>query len=154
MRKNFIVLVLCTLAFGAGIGINNIAMSNVDTIKIAYVDINKLISKSNVIKQANIAREAQTKQMLEWYDSANNDIQKQQDSQSKQTLIKKYEAQLSQKKKSIKEQYNRELKSADSQMEAVVAQKSKELGYTYVFKKDALLFGGEDITTQILPLVK
>ena len=154
MKKNLTTLVLCMFAFGLGIGINNIAMSDIDKAKVAYVDIDKLIAASQTIKQATLARENQTKEMLKWYDSVSGEIQKQQTKEARQALIKKYEAQLTQKKKSIKEAYLKEISKVDKQMNLAITQKSKELGYDLVFKKDALLYGGEDITSHVLQNVK
>ena len=154
MKKNIITALLCTIAFGLGMGVNNFAMSGTNNIKIACIDINRLALSSNTVRQAQATRDKQTKDMLQWYDRASADIQKQESQEAQKALVKKYENQLTQKQKLIKEQYSKEIKRADSQMENVISQKSKELGYNLVFKKDALLFGGDDITSEILPLVK
>ena len=154
MKKNLITALMCTFAFALGIGINNIAMSDMDSAKIAYVDVNKLISGSNIITNAQKTRENQTKEMLKWYDKASADIQKQQTPDGRQALVKKYEAQLTQKKTAIKDAYSKEIKKADTQMENAISQKAKELGYSLVFRKESLLFGGNDITSQVLPLIK
>lgn len=154
MKKNLVTLVLCSFAFGLGLGINNIALSDFGSLKVAYVDTNKLLTSSKNIKAANETREKQTKEMLAWYDTASADIQKQQSQQARQTLINKYEAQLTQKKNAIKDAYSKKLKDADSQIDLVMTQKAKELGYDLVFRKDALLFGGTDITNHVAPLVK
>ena len=129
-------------------------MSDIGLNKIAYVDTSKLIINSNTVKQAQNIRDMQTKEMLKWYDNANNEIQKQQTKEAKEALIKKYEKELTQKKQSIKDNYIKEVKKADSQMNNIISKKANELGYSIVFKKDALLFGGNDITSQILPSVK
>jgi len=154
MKKNILTPILCIIAFGIGVSVNNAAMSDISNSKIAYVDINKLVSASKVISQAQTLREKQTHEMLKWYDSANIDIQKQTTKENKEALIKKYETQLSQKKKTIKDNYSKDIKKADVQMQEVISKKAKDLGYTFVFRKDALLVGGDDITSEVLPLVK
>ena len=154
MKKNLATLMLCIIAFGFGAGINNKAMSDTDKYQIAYVDVNKLVLSSKVINQAQTKRDNQTKEMLKWYDSANSEIQKQQSQEEKQALIKKYENELIQKKKSIKDEYTKEIAKADMQMEDAITRKGKELGYTLVFKKDSLIYGADDITAKVLPLIK
>lgn len=154
MKNNFLIPALCVLCFGMGIGINNIAMSDTNKTKIAFVDINRLIATSQNVKEAQNIRDIKTKEMLKWYDGASDEIEKQQTKEAKDMLIKKYEAQLTQKKKNIKDSYTKELIKADIQIESAISKKSKELGYNLVFRKDALIVGGEDITSQILPLVK
>ena len=154
MKKNLTMPILCMLSFGIGVGVNNMALSDINNSKIAYVDVNKLLNASQTVKRANIARENQTKEMLKWYDNANIDIQSQATKEAKQELIKKYEAQLSQKKKTIKNLYDSDISKADIQIESAIAKKGRELGYTLIFKKDALLLGGDDITSHVLPDVK
>ena len=133
MKKNLLTFALCSFAFGLGFGMNNIAFSNITPAKVAYVNVPKLLSASKTLKAAQDTQLKQTKDMLKWYDTASADIQKQKIKAGKDDLIKKYEAQLTQKKKTIK---------------------AKAMGYELVLRKDAVLFGGTDITAEILPLVK
>ena len=154
MKKNLVALVLCSLAFGAGFGLNNVAFSDMKTAKVAYVDVSKLLAASKTIKSAEEARTKQTKDMLAWYNTASADIKKHSTKAGKDALIKKYEAQLTQKKKTIKDNYAKKINEVDSQLDKLITDKAKGLGYDLVFRKDALLYGGTDITAQILPSVK
>ena len=155
MKKNLLTLVLCSFAFGLGFGLNNLAFSdNTETQKIGYVNVGKLLAASKVIKSAEETKANQTKEMLKWYDTANADIQKQSSHETKQALIKKYEAQLTQKKKTIKDNYAKKVSEVDTQLSNAISKKSKELGYDIVLRSDSVLFGGDDITSQVLPLVK
>ena len=74
--------------------------------------------------------------------------------EGKEALIKKYEAQLTQKKKSIKDSYAKKVTEVDKNLDDLISAKAKAMGYDLVFRKDSLLFGGTDITAQILPSVK
>jgi len=154
MKKSLLTLVLCSFAFGLGFGFNNIAFSNVAASKVAYVDVTKLLSASKALKSAEDARTKQTQEMLKWYDSASADIQKQKTKEGKVALIKKYEAQLTQKKKTIKESYIKKVNEVDKQLDVAISTKAKAMGYDLVFRKDSLIFGGTDITAQVLPSVK
>lgn len=154
MKKSLTTLALCSFAFGLGLGVNNIAFSDGTAPKIAYVNVGQLLAASKTIQAAQSAKTKQTEEMLKWYDTASADIQKQQTQAGKEALIKKYEAQLTTKKKTIKDAYAKKVNEADKQIDAAITDKSKALGYTYVFRKEALLVGGDDITAQILPLVK
>ena len=154
MKKNLLTLVLCSFAFGLGFGINNIAFSDALPLKVAYVNVPKLLSASKTLKAAEEAKIKQTKDMLKWYDTASADIQKQKTQASKDALIKKYEAQLTQKKKTIKDAYAKKVGQVDTQLDSAISTKAKAMGYNLVLRKDSVLFGGTDITAQILPLVK
>ena len=154
MKKNVLTLALCAFAFGLGFGANNIAFSNMPTLKVAYVNVPKLLEASKVLKSAQDTQLKQTKDMLKWYDTASADIQKQTTKAGKDALIKKYEAQLTQKKKTIKDAYAKKVNQVDTQLDTAISTKAKAMGYDLVLRKDAVLFGGTDITAQILPLVK
>ena len=153
MKKNLLTAVLCAFAFGLGLGVNNFALSDA-SVKVASVDVAKLLSSSKAIKAAQDTRERQTKELLKWYDSASIEINQKQDAAAKQVLINKYEAQLTQKKTAIKDEFAKKMNAIDKQMESVIAQKARELGYDYVFRSDVLLYGGNDITSHVSPLVK
>ena len=94
MKKNLVTLVLCSFAFGLGFGLNNVAFSNAPALKIAYVNVPKLLAASKTLKAAEQTRVKQTQEMLKWYDTASADIQKQSTKAGKESLIRKYEDQL------------------------------------------------------------
>lgn len=154
MKKNLLTLALCSFAFGLGFGMNNIAFSDVAPSKVAIVNVPKLLEASKTLKAAQETQLKQTKDMLKWYDTASADIQKQTTKAGKDALIKKYEAQLTQKKNTIKDAYSKKVNQVDSQLSSAIATKAKAMGYDLVLRKDSVLFGGTDITAQILPLVK
>ncbi len=154
MKKALLTMGLCAFAFGLGMGVNNIAFSDAAMPKIACVNVGQLLAASKTLKAAEDAKAKSTKDMLKWYNTASADIQKQKTKESKAAAIKKYEAQLTQKKKAIKDAYAKKVNAVDKQLDSVITQKAKGLGYTIVFRKDAVLYGGTDITSQILPLVK
>ena len=154
MKKNLLTLALCSFAFGLGFGMNNIAFSDVNPAKVAYVNVPKILTASKALKAANDAQAKQTQDMLKWYDTASADIQKQQTQKGKDALIQKYETQLTQKKKNIKESYAKKVAEVDKQLNEVISSQAKAMGYELVLRKDSVLFGGVDITDKILPLVK
>lgn len=154
MKKSLVTLVLCSFAFGLGLGVNNLAISANNAPKIGCVNVSKLLASSKVLKAATEQREKDTQAMLSWYNTASADIQKQKTPAAKQALVKKYESELNKKKKTIRDTYSKKVVEVDKQLDAVITQKSKSLGYTIVLRKDSVLFGGDDITNQIIPLVK
>lgn len=154
MKKSLLTLMLCAFSFGLGFGLNNIAFSDVVPSKVAYVNVSKLLTASKALKAAEDAKISQTKEMLKWYDTASADIQKQTTKAAKDALVKKYEAQLTQKKKTIKDAYAKKVNAVDAQLDTAITTKAKAMGYDLVLRKDAVLFGGKDITAEILPLVK
>lgn len=153
MKKILFTLALCIIAFSAGFEVKSFAFCSIEGAKIAYVDINKLILSSKTVQQAQDNREKQTKAMLNWYDKANSEIEKQKNKEAKQSLIAKYEKELTQKKNMIQNEFSKDVEKADNQITGVINQKAQELGYSLILKKDSVLYGAEDITSSILPLI-
>lgn len=154
MKKALLTLGLCTFAFTLGMGFNNFAFSDGALPKIACVNVGQLLAASKTLKAAEDAKAKSTKDMLAWYNTASADINKQATKESREAAIKKYEGQLTQKKKAIKDAYAKKVNEVDKQLDSVITQKAQALGYTIVLRKDAVLYGGTDITSQILPSVK
>jgi len=157
MKKNLLTLALCFFAFGLGFSFNNLAFSDGvsgGNIKIGYVNVGELLKASKALKAAEEQRAKATGDMLKWYDNASADIQKQTTDAARKNLVKKYEAQLTQKKTAIRDAYAKKAAEIDKQLTSAINQKASDMGYNIVLKKDAVLFGGDDITPQILPLVK
>lgn len=154
MKKALLTLGLCSFAFALGMGFNNFAFSDASVPKIACVNVGQLLAASKTLKVAEDAKVKSTKDMLAWYDTASADINKQTTKETRAAAVKKYEAQLTQKKKAIKDAYAKKVNEVDKQLDTVITQKAQALGYTIVFRKDAVLYGGTDITSQILPSVK
>lgn len=154
MKKNLLTLTLCAFAFGLGFGMNNFALSDIVPSKVAYVNVAKLLDASKTLKAAQDAQIKETKDMLKWYDTASADIQKQKTEANKKSLINKYEAQLTKKKNTIKDSYAKKVNEVDKQLSTAIATKAKAMGYDIVLRKDSILFGGTDITAEVLPLVK
>lgn len=154
MKKTLSTIFVFAFAFGLGLGINNLAFSSMGTLKVAYVNVPKLLAASKTLKAAQDAQVKQTQDMLKWYNTASADIAKQQTTAGKEALVKKYEAQLTTKKTAIKDAYAKQVTAVDNQLNTAITTKAKAMGYDLVFRKDSLLFGGVDITSQILPLVK
>ena len=56
MKKSLLTLLLCSFAFGLGLGINNFAISDIKTSKVATVNVGKLLAASKTYKTAESTR--------------------------------------------------------------------------------------------------
>jgi len=157
MKKSLSTLVLCSFAFGLGFGLNNVTFGNAvpaPAIKIGHVNTSKLLASSKAIKSAEDTKTKKTQEMLKWYDSINAQINAKKTPEEKKAMVKKYEPELKKKKEAIRKEYADKLKAADAQISGAIEKKAKDMGYTLVLKGDTVLFGGDDITSSVLPLVK
>lgn len=144
-------------AFVLGLGINNIAMSdgiNTDGIKIAVVDVNKVVTSSSQVKDLKNQQEAKKAELVKWLDTVKADISKQSTEENKVKLAKKYDEQLVKKQEANRNEYTKKLAEIDKNISQIINQTAKAQGYDIVFAKSAVLYGGEDITGTIAKAVK
>lgn len=131
-----------------------IQTANAQEQKVAVIDIQKVVASSPQVKALTASKDANAKELAEFIKKAQADINKQKDDKTKQELTKKYEKQLSAKRESFAKDYSEKLKAVDKKVNEQIAQKAKEMGYTLVLPKIAVIYGGDDITEDIIKVVK
>ena len=89
-----------------------------------------------------------------WLKTAQADVEKQQTQESKEKLLKKCNADFAKKKETIAKNYQTKLQEIDKSITATIANQAKLKGYDMVITKGTVLYGGDDITTDIQKVVK
>lgn len=142
----------------AGVVMTTLATINAscaaDTNKIAVVDLQKVVSSS---KQVKVLKDEQYKKVTDlekWLEVAQADIKKQSSEENKQKLIKKYDAELAKKREANTQEYNKKLSEIDASVSQTITNYAKSKGYDMVIAKSNVLFGGIDITNEIMKIVK
>ena len=153
MKKSNVIMLAITM-FAVGFGVNNVAMSNLPTGKIAVVDVNSVVSKSAQVQALKKEQESKVVELDKWLKTVSADIEKQKTQEGKEKLAKKYQAELSKKRDAIAKNYNKKLNEIDKSITKTIADEAKDKGYDVVLTKSSVLYGGEDITTKIAKLVK
>lgn len=129
-------------------------LANAEPTKIVVVDIQKVVSNS---KQVKVLKDEQYKKAAElekWLDVARKDIEKQSTDENKQKLIKKYDTELARKKDLNTKDYTKKLNDIDANVSKIIVDYAKSKSYDLVLVKSNVLFGGIDITQEIIKLVK
>ena len=144
---------LIAAAFALGLGLNNLAISNVPS-KIAVADANKIASQSSQVMALKKEQQLKMEELQKWLVNARKDVEKQSTKEGKEKLVKKYDADFQKKQQAIQKNYTAKLQSIDKEISAVIAQEAKTKGYDIVIAKNVVLYGGDDITQSIAKLVK
>ncbi len=147
------------IAFISGAGFNNIAMSNTPAaqpspVKIAVVDVNKVVSDSKEVKALKAQQDKKKDELVKWLETVKTDINKQSSNENKVKLAKKYDSELAKKQDANRKDYTKKLQTIDKNISAIINQTAKAQGYTIVFAKSSVLYGGDDITGVISKAVK
>ena len=159
-QKFFTTSLIAISAFLLGAGINNVAHSeaaktvNPQGIKIGVVDVNQVVSSSQQVKALKAQQDAKKKELVKWLDTVKTDIQKQSRQENKVKLAQKYDKELIKKQEAAKNDYVKKLEAIDNSISKTITDTAKAKGYTIVFAKSSVLYGGDDLTQEIKKVVK
>lgn len=154
MKLDLKLLAVTALAFGIGIGTSNFALSDAPGAKVAVVDVQKVVSESKQVKALKDEQAKKTKDLTKWLEVANADVAKQSTQAGKDKLLKKYEADLAKKREANAQDYAKKLTDIDKSISALISVRAKAKGYDLVLSKSTVLYGGDDLTAEIIEAVK
>lgn len=144
-KKVILLLTIITIA------INTV---NADVNKVAIVDLQKVVSKSAQVKALQKEQAAKQKEITQFIGNANAAINKQTTEAGKKATAKKYETELKTKQANNAKTYKTKLDTISKNIDATIAKQAKAMGYDIVLNKNAVLYGGDDITEAILKIIK
>lgn len=153
MNNKMKLLVVGISTFVVGLSVNNFAMSDVPS-KIAVVDVQKVVTSSSQVKALKKEQEAKAGEIVKFVENARKDVAAQSDVNKKKALEAKYNKELVAKKGAMDKTYATKLKAIDDSISQVIAAKAKASGYDIVLSKGVVLYGGSDITADIMKVVK
>ena len=153
MKKKVSFLFVCLMAFALGYSINNIAISDTPP-KIAVVDLQKILTNSNQVKQLKADQEKKVAEIQNTLKKAQTEITNEKDPKKVAELEEKYRNQINNQKIALDEEYNKKLSQIDTEIRATVTEKAKSLNYNLVLPKNIVFYGGEDITDVIAKEIK
>ena len=142
---------LVTTLLLAALGISNAAMA--DT-KIAVVDIQAVVNKSAQVQALKKEQQTKMQELEKWLTTARADVEKQKTQEGKEKLLKKYNTDFEKKKADIAKNYQNKLQAIDKSITETIANQAKLKGYDMVITKGTVLYGGDDITQDIMKVVK
>ena len=147
MKKLLVTTLLLTL-----LGISNTAMA--DT-KIAVVDIQAVVNKSAQVQALKKEQQTKMQDLEKWLTTARADVEKQKTQEGKEKLLKKYNTDFEKKKADIAKNYQNKLQAIDKSITETIVNEAKTKGYDLVLSKQgAVLYGGLDITGDLMKVVK
>lgn len=123
-------------------------------IKVATVEVTRVIASSSQVKQLKAEQLKKNQDMAKWLDKAKVEVHKQTSETEKKKLLKKYNDEFDKKKADLAKDYAKKLAEIDKNISDAIAVKAKEKGYNLVFAKATVLYGADDITEDIIKAVK
>ncbi|MBQ8168518.1 OmpH family outer membrane protein [bacterium] len=153
MKKHIWFIAICIIAFVAGYSINSKAISDTG-FRVAVVDVQSLIQKSSQVNTLKADQQKKLDNMKATVDKARQDISKETDPAKIAQIEEKYRNNINNQKQALDNEYNSKLKQIDSNIKAIVVEKAKNMNYNLVLPKNIVLFGGDDITSEVAKSIK
>lgn len=125
-----------------------------NTNNIAVIDVQAVVNSSAQVKALREAQTAKVNELNLWLQSAQNEVNAEQDKERQQALLQKYNAEFALKRRDISLQYQQELNKVSNNILQTVAAEAEKNGYSMVIAKNIVVYGGTDITEDIAKIVK
>ena len=144
MKKSFLLAITLFLTSNVSFAADNIAV----------VDLQKLVGSSAQVK---LLKQEHTKKLSELDKiivNARGEISNEKDPAKVLLLEDKYLKEFNNKKEALEKEYNTKLDNIERNIKNEISKKAQKDGYDYVFAKSVVLYGGKDITSELVGNVK
>ena len=155
--KNLKTSLILAATLIVGIGFTNIVSADTQVpsnFKVAVVNVPAVVESSSEVMALKKEQQLKLEELQKWLQTVKADVDKQSTESGKEKLAKKYDADLVKKQQALQKDYADKLASIDKKITGVIQKESKAKGYALVLSKNAVLFGGTDITSEITKAVK
>jgi len=122
--------------------------------KIAVVDLQQIVSNSAQVRQLKQDHSKKLADLDKIIVNARGEISGEKDPAKVLLLEDKYMKEFNTKKEALERDYNNRLTTIEKNIKAEITKKAQKDGYDYVFAKSVVLYGGKDITSELVGNVK
>lgn len=155
MKKNLKLAVLMLCSAVAGVTFNNFAMSDVPpNYKVATVNVPQIVNSSEKINILKSQQKIKVKELMAFVDKARKEVDSEKDANKKKSLEDKYDKELANKKAQIDKEYAQKLTDIDKEITKTIEEIAKKNNYDLVLTSNSVVYGGADITQDIVKVIK
>lgn len=151
MRKN-LGLMAAVIALAGYLSMGSAVMAK--DFSVAIVDVPQVVNASAQVQALKKDQQAKAEEIVKIVEKARKDVASITDANKKKAAEEKYNKELMAKKEKMDQDYAAKLKALDTSISQQINEKAKADGYDLVLSKGIVLFGGNDITSEIIKVVK
>ncbi|MBE7703307.1 MAG: hypothetical protein E7Z89_04570 [Cyanobacteria bacterium SIG28] len=122
--------------------------------KIAVVDLQQLVNSSAQVKALKQDHSNKMAELDKIIVNARGEILNEKDPAKVLLLEDKYMKEFNSKKEALETSYNTKLENIEKNIKSEISKKAQKNGYEYVFAKSVVLYGGKDITSELMSSIK
>lgn len=123
-------------------------------LKLGIVNIQALVAQTPAVIALREAEQAKRVSLQEWVNARNAEIAAVAEEAKKAELTQKYQGELNERQKAMQADYAQHVQTIDADLSKLIADVAKKEKLDYVFNVGSLVFGGTDITPQVLEALK
>ena len=123
-------------------------------IKYGFVDVNKVVAASKAVEKANKERAAEKKKIIKFIEESANKMNKEEDEKKREVMKNQFDLDLTAKKSEMNKSYGEKLMKINNDINAELIKIAKDKDYQLILTKDAVLYGGDDLTQDLIKVVK
>ena len=151
MRNNFGML---TAVFAVLLGLSFGSSAMAEGFSVAIVDVPQVVNASAKVQALKKEQQAKAEEIVKFIEKARKDVSSITDANKKKAAEEKYNKELLAKKEKMEQDYAAKLKELDASISQQISAKAQADGYDVVLSKGIVLYGGKDITAEIIKVVK
>jgi len=121
---------------------------------IAVVDLQRIVSNSSQVKSLKQEHSRKIAELDKILVNARGEISNEKDPAKVLLLEDKYMKEFSTKRDALERDYNTRLEAIEKNIKSEIAKKAQKDTYDYVFAKSVVLYGGKDITQELINTIK
>lgn len=122
--------------------------------KIGVIDVQKVVTSSKEVELAKKENDANKKLLVNYIKLSAEKMNKEKDEKKREELKKQFTNELTAKKESMDKVYADKLMKINNDMNVQVSKLAKDKNYDLILTQDAVLYGGDDLTKDLIKLVK
>ena len=150
MKRKYIIGGIALLCVGIVIG----CIIKCGGEKMAVVDVSAVVNKSAQIQALKIDLETKKQLLAQWLQNAQNEVNSEKDKKKQEALLQKYNVEFAQRRDAILNNYNERLQPIDKEINDTIIEIAKKNGCTSVIAKGVVIYGGTDITEDVMSVIK
>ena len=154
MKNSIKIFAICFFSFIVGSLTTNYAISAINGSTLAVVDVQKVVSASKEVASLRTEQQKKMQDLNAWVQTSQKQLLAEKDDTKKAALEKKLNKQFQEKKESIEKSYAEKLAKIDKNITGIISNKAKAKGFDVVLAKSVVLYGGTDLTQEVVSSVK
>lgn len=121
---------------------------------IAVVDLSRVVENSSEVKRLKNEHAGKLAELDRIIVNARGEIANEKDPAKILLLEDKYMKEFNTNRELLEKDYNKKLSNIEKNIKSEISKKAQKDGYDYVFAKSVVLYGGKDITDELLNSIK